>query len=53
MNYSCQRAVDCSEPNNSDYAYDTKTSKLDDLLNIAPASFEGIQKSEHRSHSYN
>ena len=38
--FSCRRAADCSEPTNSMYTMDNRT-KLDSLLNGAPASFDG------------
>lgn len=40
-NFSCQRAADCTGVDSS-YAYETRTQKLDDLLNLAAASFEGL-----------
>lgn len=38
--YRCKHAADCPG-GDSGYIYDTATTKLDSLLNVAPASFEG------------
>jgi len=39
--FSCIRAVDCAGADAS-YTVDTKATKLDNLLNVAPASFDGL-----------
>ena len=38
--FSCQRSSDC-QGTDSAYSYDTLATKLDNLLNNAPASFDG------------
>lgn len=39
--FSCQRAADCTGTNNP-YTLETQTTKLDSLLNVAPASSDGL-----------